>query len=164
MQGQVLHSTFGYFIQHRIFYINDIFIIYQIKNIIHHDYWVWGGSPSIWGPRGMSHWPHPSFGCRPGYGWPVITWTQPTDGSQFKQTYPSSPACRISFTFKGIAYCERGFQCCVCVCFFTYLFVSFFPCSFYFFPLSSFSIHHWHWLGYLQPRNVAKGDKLDNRM
>ena len=132
MQGQVLHSTFGYFIQHRIFYINDVFTIYQIKNIIHHDYWVWGGSPSIWGPRGMSHWPHPSFGCHPGYGWPVITWIQPTDGSHFKQIYPSSPACLISFTFKGIAYWERGFQCCVCVrvCFLLTCLFRFFPVYF----------------------------------
>ena len=57
---------------------------------------------------------------------------QPTDSSHFKLTYPSSPACLISFTFKSIAYCERGFQCCM---FFGFFFFFHLLVSFVFFPV-----------------------------
>lgn len=47
MQGQVLHSTFGYFIQQRIFYINDVFLQYIIFKILFIVIIEFGASPQF---------------------------------------------------------------------------------------------------------------------
>lgn len=105
-------------------------------------------------PRGTSHWPHPRSGSAPGCQCPVITWMKLVFLLFWLFTF------LLAREFSILSTGEEVFVLGFFISFFA-SFVCCRRCSILSFSLSFF-IHLW--LGYLQARNVAKGDKLENRL